>query len=196
MEDLPDIPRPGAPESDPSPVSDSSAKIVAEWFPPLEYAALAPVLSSRRDFRRRLLLVFSLGLAAFGLTAWILARLEPSFAGFADGPSEVVRAQLRALGRGDLRGAYGMFSVRYRQQVSFDAWHELVVTHWRMFHAEVMSGSEPARSRGEITLVMHLRGADDKTYRARFTLIQWQGRWWVDDLHWGEEPDEHDLLQT
>jgi hypothetical protein len=195
MEDLPGTPQPRAPETDPSSATDSSAKIEAEWFPPPEYAALDRD-SACRDFRRRLLLIFSLGLVAFALTVWILSRVEPSFGDFASGPDEVARAQLRALGRGDLRAAYGMFSVRYRQQVSFDAWHELVIRHWRMFHAEVLGGSEPARSRGGITLVVHLRGSDDKAYRARFTLIQFQGRWWVDDLHWGEEPDEHDLLKT
>lgn len=195
MEDFPGTPQPAAPEPDPAPGNESPPRIAADWFPPPEYAAETDP-SARRDFRRRIFLVLIFGLTAFGLTVWMLTRIEPSLGNFPDGPSAVVRAQLRAIRRGDLRAAYGMFSNRYRQGVSFEAWHELVITHWRMFHVEVLSVSEPERSRAGITMVMHLRGADDKEYRARFTVIQSQGHWWVDDLHWSEEPDEHDVVKT
>ena len=79
-----------------------------------------------------------------------------------------------------------MFSARYRQQVTFSVWRELIVTHWRMFHAEVLRTGTSAQSGPRATLEMYLRGADDKTYRARFTLIRQDGRWWIDDVHWLE----------
>jgi hypothetical protein len=34
---------------------------------------------------------------------------------------------------------------------------------------------------------IHLRGADDADYRARFTLVRTGGRWWIDDVHWARE---------
>ena len=148
----------------------------------------------RRSFRRNLLLLLSLSLAAFILTAWILVRVDSPFGMFSTGPQEIARAQLRALDRGELRPAYDMFSARYRQQVSFDVWHELIVTHWRMFHAEVLRAGAPAQSGPRATLEMHLRGADDKEYRARFTLIRLEGRWWIDDVHWAEEANGTRLL--
>ena len=154
------------------------------------------VESRRRSFRRNLLLLLSLSLAAFILTAWILVRVDAPFGVFSTGPQEIARAQLRALDRGELRPAYDMFSARYRQQVSFDVWHELCVTHWRMFHAEVLRASTPAQSGPRATLEMHLRGADDKEYRARFTLIRLQGRWWIDDVHWAEEANGRDFSRT
>jgi hypothetical protein len=86
-----------------------------------------------------------------------------------------------------------MFSAQYRQQVSFDEWNQLILTHWRMFHAEVVGAGEPAQSGPRVLLEIHLRGEDKKRYRARFTLIQLQGRWWVDDLHWSREEDERNL---
>jgi hypothetical protein len=146
--------------------------------------------------RQNLLLLLSLTLAAFVLTAWIFVRVDSPFGIFSTGPQEIVRAQLRALDRGELRPAYDMFSARYRQQVSFDVWHELIVTHWRMFHAEVLHAGKPAQTGSHVTLEIHLRSADEKDYRARFTLIRTDGRWWIDDVHWAEEPDEHGTFRT
>jgi hypothetical protein len=154
------------------------------------------VASRRRSFLRNLFLLLSLVLAAFILTAWILVRADFSFAIFSRGPQEVARAQLRALDRGELRPAYDMFSPRYRQQVSFDVWHELIITHWRMFHAEVLRAGAPAQTGPRVTIEMHLRGADDEQYRARFTLIRLAGRWWIDDVHWAEEGRERDFIRS
>jgi hypothetical protein len=152
--------------------------------------------SRKRSLRHNLLLLLSLTLAAFVLTAWILVRVDSPFGIFSTGPQEIVRAQLRALDRGQLRPAYDMFSARYRQQVSFDVWHELIVTHWRMFHAEVLRSGEPAQTGPGVTLEIHLRGSDEREYRARFTLIRLAGRWWIDDVHWTEEADEQNTVRT
>jgi hypothetical protein len=150
--------------------------------------------SRRRGVRHNLLLLASFTLAAFTLTAWILVRVDSPF-GILTGPQEVVRAQLQALDRGELRPAYDMFSARYRQQVSYDIWQELIATHWRMFHAEVLRAGEPAQTGAQVTLEMVLRGADQKAYRARFTLIRLNGRWWIDDVHWAEEPDQRSTFR-
>jgi hypothetical protein len=147
----------------------------------------------RRSFRRNLLVLLLLTLAAFVLTSWILVRVDVPFGIFAAGPQEIVRAQLRALDRGELRPAYDMFSERYRGQVSFDTWHELFVTHWRMFHADVVRAEPPEQAGAKATLEIYLHGADDKDYRARFTLIHTDGRWWIDDVHWTQQANESDL---
>ena len=153
----------------------------------------ADAASRRRSFRHNLFLLLSLTLAAFILTSWILVRVDAPFGIFSTGPQEIVRAQLRALDRGELRPAYDMFSARYRGQVSFDTWHELFVKHWRMFHADVVRAETPAFTGPGVTLEIYLHGADDKDYRARFTLIRTDGRWWIDDVHWTQEPDERDI---
>jgi Domain of unknown function (DUF4864) len=150
----------------------------------------------RRSFRRNLFLLLSLTLAAFILTSWILVRVDAPFGIFSTGPQEIVRAQLRALDRGELRPAYNMFSPRYRTQVSFDTWHELFVKHWRMFHADVVRAETPAYDGPGVTLEIYLHGADGQDYRARFTLIRTDGRWWIDDVHWTEEADERDFSRT
>jgi uncharacterized protein DUF4864 len=154
------------------------------------------IASRQRNFRHNLFLLLSLALAAFILTSWILVRVDSPFGIFSSGPQEVVRAQLRALDRGELRPAYDMFSPRYRGQVSFDTWHELFVTHWRMFHADVVRSETPAYSGPGVTLEIYLHGADNRDYRARFTLIRTDGRWWIDDVHWTEEADERDVSRT
>jgi hypothetical protein len=187
----------------------SSAEPVAELIPamvpqlqPVEDGRTAisafyeDVAARRRSFRHNLFLLLSLSLAAFILTSWILVRVDAPFGNFSTGPQEIVRAQLRALDRGELRPAYDMFSPRYRGQVSFDTWHQLFVTHWRMFHADVVRAEPPAQSGAGITLEIYLHGADDKDYRARFTLVRTDGRWWIDDVHWTQEPDEREVSRT
>ena len=152
MDDSENIPEPVPPEDVPENgaardqnAAESSAELGFVHEPvrigPPPSITHEEIESRRRSFRHNLLLLLSLSLAAFILTAWILVRVDAPFAMFSTGPQEIARAQLRALDRGELRPAYDMFSARYRQQVSFDVWHELCVTHWRMFHAEVLRGS-------------------------------------------------------
>jgi hypothetical protein len=159
-------------------------------------AGSGDAVARRRSFRHNLFLLLSLALAAFILTSWILVRVDAPFGFFSTGPQEIVRAQLRALDRGELRPAYDMFSPRYRGQVSFDTWHELFVKHWRMFHADVVRAESPAYDGPGVTLEMFLHGADGKDYLARFSLIRIDGRWWIDDVHWTQEPDERDFSRT
>jgi hypothetical protein len=198
MDDSQNIPFPNPPEGsvdpgagqEPKPPAELTAAIVRQ-HEPAEDVALR-----RRSFRNNLFLLLSLALAAFILTAWILVRVDAPFGLFSSGPQEIVRAQLRALDRGELRPAYDMFSARYREQVSFDTWHELFVKHWRMFHANVVRAETPAQIGPRVTLEIYLHGADDRNYRARFTLIRTDGRWWIDDVHWTQEPDERDVYRT
>lgn len=216
MDDLEKTPEPGPPEEasqsqgqpdllpEAHPVVPPVAETPEELVPGREFVWAGPpsdysredLLSRRRNFRHNLQLLFSLTLAAFTLTAWILVRVDSSFGLFATGPQEVARAQLRALDRGEVRPAYDMLSPRYRQQVSFDVWHELIISHWRMFHAEVLRTGASAQSGSRATLEIYLRGADDQMYRARFTLIRQNGRWWIDDVHWGEEGRERDFIRS
>jgi hypothetical protein len=212
MDDPQNIPDPNLPEELVGPGAEP------EQIPPVEMAVAFPstivpnhepaedlsttdaaqedAASRRRSFRHNLFLLLWLSLAAFILTSWILVRVDAPFGIFSTGPQEIVRAQLRALDRGELRPAYDMFSPRYRGQVSFDTWHELFVRHWRMFHANVVRADTPAISGPGVTLEIYLHGADDKDYRARFTLIRTEGRWWIDDVHWTQEPDQQDYSRT
>jgi hypothetical protein len=191
-------PRPGQEQDAPA---EGSAELIAAIVQQREFvmdsgtavATSEDAASRRRGFRRNLYLLLSLALAAFILTSWILVRLDSPFGIFSTGPQEIVRAQLRALDRGELRPAYDMFSPRYRGQVSFDTWHELFVRHWRMFHADVVRAETPAYTGPGVTLEIYLHGADDKDYRARFSLIRTEGRWWIDDVHWTQEADERDF---
>jgi len=212
MDDPLITPDPNSPEDsvdpgaghEPIPPVESAAVVTAQHAAPVEprqegfasVPAARDASARRRSFRHNLLLLLSLTLAAFVLTSWILVRVDSPFGIFSTGPQEIVRAQLRALDRGELRPAYDMFSPRYRGQVSFDTWHELFVTHWRMFHADVVRAETPAYDGPGVTLEIFLHGADDKNYRARFTLIRTDGRWWIDDVHWTQEPDEHDFSRT
>lgn len=159
-------------------------------------AAHEAIALRKQGFRRHLYMLLLLALGAFIFTSWILVHLDAPFGAYANGPQEVVRAQLRALERGQLRPAYDLFSARYRQQVSFDAWRELVVTHSRMFHADVVRTGTPAQAGPRVNLEIYLHGADEKDYRARFTLIRTGGRWWIDDVHWTETSAERDFSRT
>jgi hypothetical protein len=212
MDDPQKIPDPSLPgESvdpgaghEPIPPAELTAELPAMVVPqhqPGEHGYAAPAANEsaalrRRSLRHNLFLLLSLALAAFILTSWILVRVDAPFGILSTGPQEIVRAQLRALDRGELRPAYDMFSARYRGQVSFDTWHELFVTHWRMFHADVVRSETPAYDGPGVALEIYLHGTDDRDYRARFTLIRTDGRWWIDDVHWTEVPDQRDFSRT
>ncbi len=165
----------GAPPQDAQSFSEPSVELVSN--PPAEWTAVHRGASNaeesrKRNLRHNLLLLLSLTLAAFALSAWILVRVNSPFGSSSSGPQELVRAQLRAVDRGQFRPAYDMFSERYRQQVSFDLWHELIVTHWRMFHGEVLRSGALAQTGPGVTLEIHVRSSDERQYRARFTLIR------------------------
>jgi hypothetical protein len=175
-------------------VSVPCAQAAEQW--PAATAVHEGASERRRIFRRNSWVALSLALVAFTLTSWILVRTDSPFGIFATGPQGVVRAQLRALDLGELKPAYDMFSPRYRSQVSFAAWHELCVDHWRMFHASVIRADQPEPSGASILLEIYLRSADDTHYRARFTVIRADGRWWIDDVHWMEEPSSRECWRT
>jgi hypothetical protein len=196
----------GTPHGEPSQeqLATPSAELPSQTTPAIHLTfaeAPAAELDDRAESRRRnllhnLYLLLPLTLVAFTLTVWILMRVDSPFGIFSSGPQEIVRAQLQALDRGELRPAYDMFSERYRGQVSFDDWHELIVTHWRMFHAEVLRSEVPSSAGPGVALELFLHGDDERDYRARFTLIHKGGRWWIDDVHWTVEPDQRDVSRT
>jgi hypothetical protein len=183
---------PGPPDGPP----EKPQEIESESLPGVRSEDGAGEASRKRNLRHNLLLLLTLALSAFVLSAWILVRVDSPFGVSSSGPQEIVRAQLRAVDRGQFRPAYEMFSERYRQQVSFDVWHQLIVTHWRMFHGEVLRSGELPQAGPGVTLEIHLRGSDERQYRARFTLIRHSGRWWIDDVHWTEEADEQNTVRT
>src|SRR5580692_9862293 len=105
----------------PDPESVPERKIFAdlpsrEPLPPLVFPEY---MTSPVPQRRRTALI-SLGLAALAMLAWFVVNREGLIGG--SGPSQIVRAQIDDLGRGQLRAAYELFSPRYRQQVPFAEW--------------------------------------------------------------------------
>src|SRR5712692_6387722 len=141
----------------------------------------------RRNLRRRLLALLAAGGVAFALTTWTLVRVEEPLGPMdtrrdAAGPESVVRAQLDALARGELRSAYAFFSARYREQVPFEAYHLLVSTHPQMFRTREVRVNREEQWGGRAVLVARLVTETGERYRARFTLVHAEGRWWIDDL--------------
>jgi hypothetical protein len=143
---------------------------------------------------RRLRVLLYAGTLAFALTTWMLVRVENPAAllGWGPGPSTVARAHLEALNRGELRAAYELFSTRYRQQVPFQAYHQLVVTHRAMFLIAGATFQETEDSGDHAVLLSSITASDGEHYRSRFTMVRIEGRWWIDDLRWGL--DEEDAL--
>lgn len=153
---------------------------------PMDSAA-SPVPSRRAA-------LLATALAALALLAWLVVQR----AGLLDstGPQEIVRAQLDDLGRGQLRAAYDLFSLRYRQEVPFTEWRELVVTHWRVFRTRDLRFGYNEETGSRAVLETHLTAEGGGHYVARFTLVKLGGRWWVDDLRWSQEPEEHGRIST
>ncbi len=160
----------------------------SEAHPPRE-AAL-------RHFRRRLMALVAAGGATFALTTWLLVRFENPLArlGAGQSPAGVVKAQLEALNRGELGAAYELFSREYRRRVPFEAYHELVVTHRRLFRTREVRIASREETGERATLETHTLTESGERYVARFTLVRAEGRWWIDDLRWGGEAGAGDLV--
>jgi hypothetical protein len=161
---------------------------VVEPQPPAGFGETDAGEERRRSsmLRRLRVLLLASGLA-FSLTTWVLVSVENPAAllGFGPGPSSVARAHLDALGRGDLRVAYGFFSAQYRQQVPFEAYHQLVTTHREMFRTAGVTFSARDGSGARTVLEGQVESADGERYRALFTMVRIRGQWWIDDLRWG-----------
>ena len=149
----------------------------------------APRAALRRRLLRRLLALLTASVAAFTLTTFLLVRYEKllGLLGGGPGPASVVRTHLEEVNRGELRAAYELFSPHYREQVSFDAYHALVVKHRRIFRLREFHFNRTEQSGGRAVLETRLVAADGERYVARFTLVRADGRWWIDDLRWGAE---------
>jgi hypothetical protein len=149
----------------------------------------------RRKFLiRRLYVLLSVSLAAFAFTTWNLVRIDMpgGVAGDPASPTSIVRAQLDAIARGDLRAAYGLFSQKYRAEVPFAAFHQLIAEHPSMFRAEKIQFDSHEASSARAVLDMHILARDGEHYVARYTLVSLEGRWWIDDVHWSREEDSHE----
>ena len=157
-----------------------------------EIQARAHTAASHVPSRRATLV--ALGFAVAALLAWTALQREGFFD--AAGPREIVRAQVDDLGRGQLRAAYDLFSPRYRQQVPFNEWRELVVTHWRVFRTRELRFGDNEESNGRAVLETHMVAESGDRYVARFTLVRAEGRWWVDDLRWSQETEERGRIST
>jgi hypothetical protein len=170
----------------PVPACESAAPH-PESFRARAHAPVSPVPSRRAA-------LLAAGLAALTLVAWLVVQRE----GLLDavGPREIVRAQLDDLGRGQLRAAYELFSPRYRQEVPFNEWRELVVTHWRVFRTRELRFGDNQEYGGRTVMETHLTAESGDHYVARFTLIRADGRWWVDDLRWSHEGDDQGRIST
>ncbi len=158
-----------------------------------EIARLARAQALRRLKR---LLIF--GCALFTLTIWLLVRLENpgNFSPFAPGPARIIRQHLEALNRGELREAYLLFSQHYRDQVSFELYHEFVVTHSALFRTRIVSVSQQETSGNRIVLDTRVLASDGERYVARFTLVRVENRWWIDDLRWGTDTHRRNVISV
>jgi hypothetical protein len=135
---------------------------------------------------RRLALLFASSFVAFSLTTWFLARTNniadvPHAANTAEG---VIRQQFEAVSQGEMRVAYALFSPRYRSEVPFETFEETVRAHGAIFRAtSVRKESEiETVARAEIKLRLETAGGD--RFTARYTLIEIEGRWWIDEMRW------------
>ena len=146
----------------------------------------------REAILSRLRLLLLLGVGAFVLATWMLVRVDDPgrFLPFASGPSRVVRSHLEALNRGEFRAAYNLFSPAYRGAVTFEIYHQLVVTHVRMFRTRLVALKSRESSVDRAVLDTRLLGADGERYIARFTLVRADGQWWIDDVRWSSEADQ------
>ena len=164
------------------------------WGAPDPREELARVAREKSLRRLKRLLIF--GCALFTVLIWLFVRPEnPGVLSlFAPGPARVVRQHFQALNRGEFREAYLLFSKHYRDDVSFELYHKLVVTHAEMFRTRAFSVSHQESSGDRIVLDTRVLASDGERYVARFTLVRLENRWWIDDLHWSPDMSRRNMI--
>ncbi len=145
----------------------------------------------RRQMLYRLRLLLFFGVAVFSLLILRLVRTDDParLRASAPEPARVVREHLEALNRGQFREAYQFFSKHYRDKVSFEMYHELVLNHIEVFHTRLLALTARQNADDRTVLYTRLLAADGEHYIARFTVVRAGDRWWIDDVHWGTETD-------
>jgi hypothetical protein len=154
--------------------------------------------AAREQAVRRLLRLLIFSCVLFTLAIWLLVRLENPvrISLFTPGPARIVRQHLAALNRGEFREAYLLFSQHYRAQVTFEMYHELVVSHAAMFRTRIVSVSNQQISGDRVVLDTRVLALNGERYVARFTLVRRDNRWWIDDLRWGADADRRNVFST
>ena len=156
------------------------------------FRAEAFAANDRQRFLRRMGWLLVAGFASFALVSWMLvhsSRLMRYSAPDSE-PLAVVKLELGSLARGNMEDAYAQLSERYRKQVPFANYNALVVSHRRMFLTREYRVTRREVRNGQMQIDAQLVSVNGKHYLARFTLVELAGRWWIDDLHWREEPFE------
>jgi len=138
----------------------------------------------RLKFARRIKIVLAAAMISFALACWFFVRRTITMRSNGQDPVQVVRMEIGALGRGDLEAAYSQLSERYRSEVPFEMYHQLVVEHRRIFFARSYRVTENTKRGSQTFVVAQIEAAGGAHYTAQFTLVQLSGRWWIDDLHW------------
>lgn len=189
MDDPSQIPPPepsGEPIHEPTESMGPESASALEAEPVTIFPAQAIHDDGRRDILRRMRWMMVVAIASFALAGWMIVRYT-RLAGFNAGASDqvaVVRAEIEALSRGDLKSAYGLLSERYRKEVPFENYHALVTEHRGVFLTREYRVTRRDETRGQIVIQAQLVTASGQHYLAKFTLVQTAGRWWIDDLQW------------
>jgi hypothetical protein len=162
---------------------------VVEAEPPIFSPAQTIHDDGHRDILRRMRWMMVVAVASFALAGWMILRYT-RLAEFNAGASDqvaVVRAEIEALSRGDLKAGYGLLSERYRKEVPFENYHALVTEHRRVFLTREYRVTRRDETRGQIVIQAQLVTVSGQHYLAKFTLVQTAGKWWIDDLKWAAQ---------
>jgi hypothetical protein len=146
----------------------------------------------RRELLRRMRWLMVAAIASFALAGWMIVRYT-SLAGRNASASDqvaIVRAEIEALSRGDLKSAYGLLSERYRKEVPYENYHALVSEYRRAFLTRAYRVTRRDEIRGRTVIEAQLVTVNGQHYLAKFTLVQTAGKWWIDDLHWAAQSEQ------
>jgi len=157
-----------------------------------------PEEEARRILLQRLRALLVAALAVFTLLVWGLARIENPLErlGLLSGPKRVVRAHLAALSRGEARVAYEHFSAHYRAEIPWPAYQRLIRSHRDMFRTRVIEFRDRPVDEAHSVLDALVIASNGHKYVARFSLVQFDSRWWIDSIRWSQAPAPERFLRT
>lgn len=142
----------------------------------------------QRIWLRRMLFLLVACCAAFALTTFWFSHLSTSLSIEKANAqaTNIVRQHFAALERGDYHAAYEQFSTRYRRQMPFELFVEMVAGHWKMMRGQATLFPQSATP-SRVIVHVDFAGRGGMSLTAEFTVIRDNGQWWIDNVSWRSE---------
>lgn len=124
------------------------------------------------------------GIGCFVVMAFIGTLIAGRFPDWFRTPERIVEAHIEAIGNGDFHRAYHDFTVQYRNNVSFEAFHASFGEFVDQIPCRKINLDHVEENKGKAVVEGVLTGRDGAIFPVHYELIKEQGKWRITSFEW------------